>query len=197
MRLRWLSPYYASPAELDVIDLRDGLLIRTVRKPSLLEALVSCAVTGASAALVGFFFIGKREMFALATLSAALGFLIAKRARRFELHVTRLEFVPRGTVGGRAGSMRSVCTADILWLEYQEGTAGDNPGSSPRGLYAVSKGCSICLLPEVDERMTASVIERIKDRFPDFRAQWAAHSPFGTHFISLGLDVPRGPTHEV
>jgi hypothetical protein len=142
---------------------------------------------GAFVALVCSRFLVRWEVIVLASLSASVAFLSAKRAERFELRITRKEFVARGRVGDNLGSIRSVCAADILWLEYQEDTGGADSARHPGGLYAVVKHRSVCILPEIDQEQTCLMIERIKDRFPDFRSQWAGNSPFGNHFISLGL----------
>jgi hypothetical protein len=177
-------------ADLDVVDMSDGLLFKTALEPLLIEALLLCAVTGAFVALVSSRFLVKWEVIVLATLSASVAFFAAKRTRRCELRIGRKEFVSRGNLGDILGPTRSVSAADVLWLEYQESRGGDSPGH-PAGLYAVAKHGSVCLLPDIDEKQTASIIERIKERFPDFRAQWADHSAFGTHFISLGLSEPN------
>jgi len=192
LRLQWLARYYPRAIELNVIELRDGLLVRTERKPSSLEALLSCAVMGAFVTLVCSRFLVWWEVIVLASLSASVAFLSAKRTERFELRITRKEFAARGRVGDNLGSNRSVCAADILWLEYQESTGGADSSGHPEGLYAVVKHRSICILPDIDEKQTSLMIERIKGRFPDFRTQWADHSPFGTHFISLGPNKPNG-----
>ena len=188
MRLRWLSRYYPRPVQSDVIDSRDGLLVRTERKASLMEALLSCAVMGAFVAIACIRFLRIWEVIVLAIVSASLAFLIAKRTERFELRITRKEFVARGRVGDNLGGVRSVCTADILWLEYQEDTTGADSARHPGGLYAVVRHRSICILPDIDQKQTALIIERVKNRFPDLREQWAANSPFGSHFITLGLN---------
>ena len=83
-------------------------------------------------------------------------------------------------------------TSEVRWLEYQEDTTGPETAHHPGGLYAVLKHRSVCVLPDLDEQQTASVIERIKDKYPDLRAQWSEQSFFGKGFISLGLnDEPR------
>ena len=191
MRLESLSRYLVRATELNVIDVREGLLVRTERKPSVVNIFMSCAATGSFVTLLASYFVGKREVIALAVLSATIAYLNAKRTQRFELRISRLEFVARGKVGDNIGSIRTVCAADILWLEYQEDTSGADSAHHPGGLYAVVKRRSICLFPEIDERQAALIIERIKDRFPDFRSQWAGNSPFGIHFTSLGLNEPN------
>jgi len=78
--------------------------------------------------------------------------------------------------------------ADIQRIEYQEDITGPGNSGHPQGLYAVLRYQSVCLLPDMDARQTAMVIERIGEKFPDQCAQWKSPSPFGEHFISLGLN---------
>lgn len=172
-------------------DLGDGLLVRTERGPSLLEALIAGTVMVAFVAIALFRYLVGWEVGVLAILGASVAFLSAKRTQRFELRITRKEFVARGRVGDSLGSIRSLCAADILWLEYQEDTTGPDSARHPAGLYAVVKHRSVCILPDIDQKQTALIIERIKERFPDFREQWASNSPFRSHIITLGLNEPN------
>jgi hypothetical protein len=177
--------------ELSVTEVRDGLRVRTERKPSVAEAMMSSAATGGFEAFAASNFVGKGETIALATLTAKAAYWGGNRTRRFDLRVTRKEFVARGKVGDGLGSIRTVCAADTLWIEYQESGSRRESAQHPKGLYAVVRHRNICILPGIEFEQTNALIERIKDRFPDFREQWVANSPFGTHLISLGLKEPN------
>jgi hypothetical protein len=188
-RMEFRAP--AMPTVLGIVDFDDALLIRAKRMPSLTEAIVSAAAAGGFAGIAVFRFVAMPVMVAIALLAGLLGFLWAIRKRNAELRVTNLEFRLRGRVGDEFGSARSVCRADIRWLEYQEDTSGPETSHHPGGLYAVLLSRSICMLPDIDERQTAVVIERIFEKFPDFRDQWRRNSPYGQHFTTLGLDGPN------
>jgi len=174
-----------------MIDLDDALVIRASRKPSFREGLLSAAAAGGSAGILVFSFMAKPELIAVAVLAASLAFLYAMRKKEVELRITMLEFVLRGRVGDDFGSTRSVRSADIQWLEFQEDTTGPETSHHPGGLYAVLGRRNICLLPDVDERQTALIIARIAERFPGFRRQWESASPFGKRFTSLRLNEPE------
>jgi hypothetical protein len=178
------------PTELNIIDRNDTLLATTKQKPPLLDGLVSATATGGCTGLLASSFVGKPELVALVCLTSSVAFFYALRTRRFELRITRLEFKSRGRLGDSLASTRTVCASDIQWLEHQENTTGLDTAHHPRGLYAVLRHRSVCLLPDVDEQQSASIIERIHDKYPEFRAQWSGQSPFGRHFTSLGLDEP-------
>lgn len=176
--------------ELNVIDLDEALLVTAARKRSTAEGLLSATAVGVATAIVAAFFVGKLLLVALALATGSAAFLWAVRTDRHELRITREKFVSCGRVGDNFGSIRTVDATDIRWLEHQEDTSGPETSHHPGGLYAVLELRSVCLLPELDEQQTNLIIERIKDRFPDFRGRWSGHSPFGRHFTSLGLDEP-------
>ena len=185
-------PRYATLTDLTIIERDDGLVVRTTRVPSLGEGVLSAAAAGVFVGVAASFLAGRPQAIALALLAAVAGYVYARRTRTFELRMTRFQFVAVGRVGDNLGNSGSVSTSEIQWLEHQEDTTGPETAHHPGGLYAVLKHRSVCLLPDVDEQQTASLIERIKDKYPDLRAQWGGQSSFGQHFISLGLnDEPR------
>lgn len=170
------------PTELSFVNLEDALIIRTARKPSLIGVMLSVAGTGGFVLIVAFHFVNKLELSGLTLLAAILAFLFARRKRNVELRITRLEFASQGRVGDNFGSNRRVPTADIQWLEYQDDTIGPATSHHPGGIYAVLARRSICLLPDVDKQQTALILQRINDRFPEFKREWAKKSVFGQHF---------------
>ncbi|MBI1895458.1 MAG: hypothetical protein HYS04_02820 [Acidobacteria bacterium] len=177
---------------VNIVELDNALVVHTERTPSLVEGVLSAVATAVFVGIAGSFVVGNLGALALAVLAAAIGFFFVRWTRKFELRVTRNEFAAQGKVGDNLGSSRSVSTSDIQWLEYQEDTTGPETAHHPGGLYAILTHRTVCLLPDVDEQQTASVIERIKDKYPDLGAQWSGHSSFRKHFISLGLnDEPR------
>ncbi|HXN49803.1 MAG TPA: hypothetical protein VN893_24330 [Bryobacteraceae bacterium] len=169
--------------QLEIRDFEDALLIRTEDDHAPAKAVLSALV---SALFVGFVlgrFLQASLLIPVAVLVATLAFLAALGARKAELRVTNLEFESRGDVGDGSGSTRTVCRADVRWLEHQD--------RGVSGLYAVLRHHSVCMLPYVDEQQAMLVIERIVNKFPDFEKQWEGQSPFGKHFTELGLSRPN------
>ena len=124
----------------------------------------------------------------LYVLAAAVAFLWARRAKRFELRIYPPGVRGKGKVGDNLGLARRVRASDVQRFEYQEDTTGPETSHHPQGLYAVLSFSSICLMPDVDERQTAEIIERIVNKFPDISAHWGGPSPFGKHLTSPGLN---------
>ena len=177
--------------ELTILDGDDALVITSTRKPSLAEVTLSAVAVGGFIAVLAFSFLNEPMVVAVSISAALLTFMYAARKKKVELRITKLEFVSRGRIGDNLGLRRTVCSADIRWLEYQEDTIGPETSHHPGGLYAVLGHRSTCLLPNVSEAQTALIIDRIKERFPDFRTRWEGQSPFGKHFTSLGLNEPK------
>jgi hypothetical protein len=176
--------------EVNLIDLEEALLVNGERKPQLRESILAALITGVCAAIVTSFFVGRVGVILLAALAMPFGFVSAHRSKRFELRVTRMELTSSGRVGDNFELARSVSMSEVRWLEFQNDTTGPETANHPQGLYAVLGRGSVCLLPEVDERQVASIIERIEGRFPAFRDQWHRDSDFGKHFTSLRLNDP-------
>lgn len=174
-------------AHLKIVEFDYSVVVKTEYSVSTLEQAISAVatsvVTGMAVSLVG----GVLVSLTMGALAGACSILVLPRTRRFELQVTKDEFVARGKVGDNPGRTRSVRTKNIKWLEFQEDTTGPETAHHPGGLYAVLSNGAVCLLPDVDEQQTVSVIERIKGKFPELDAQWRSCSPFGKRFISLGL----------
>jgi hypothetical protein len=177
-------------AELKVVDLGKELVIESIRKPSLAEGVLSAVATGGFVAILASRFWGIAALLVAAFLAALLVFLLAMRATKVELRVTRLEFTSRGPVAGDFGSIRNAYSADIQWLEYQEAEPGGDSGK-PGGLYAVLGRRSVCLLPDVDAWQTNQLIDRIEAKFPDLYEQRLHADPFGQRLTLLRLNDPR------
>jgi hypothetical protein len=190
LRLRIGRFDFATVSELNIVDADDALTIRASPKRSLPRAAWSAVAGGGCAAIFASSFIAKPGIIALALLAALAAFLYVRRNQNFELRITSAEFVSRGRIGNDFGSTRRVRAQDIDWLEYQENRTGPEDASHPGGLYAVQGSSSICMLPFVDERQTAVIIERIEGKFPDLSKRWKNKSWFGQHFTTLRLNEP-------
>lgn len=184
---------------IEIVDLDDELVVNSEWRSSIPEAVVSAVVAGGCTALVLLQYVEADTIFAgLASVAAAaVAFMTARRQQSGQLRVTRNRFEARGRIGDRLGSSRAVSSSEVKWLEYQEDTTGVDNADHPGGLYAVLRWRNICLLPYADANQTYSVIERIQDKFPDLRQQWAKVSAFGQNFQTLGLadreaDSPEG-----
>ncbi len=177
--------------EVHVVEIGDALQVNVARKPSLSEGFVSAAVAIGCVAILMSSVFARPVVIVVAIAAGSIAFLHSMRKTISQLIVTKLEFVSRGKVGDNIGSMRTVCLADVQWLEYQEDTSGPESSSHPGGLYAVVGRRSVCLLPDIDEAQTALIIDRILDKFPGFRQQCRANSPFGKNFTLLGLNEPQ------
>lgn len=86
-------------------------------------------------------------------------------ARRSELRISGVECYSRANFGKSLSRGRLVLTADILWLEYNEQgiSLRDEPGT--RGLFAVRRSGSVCLLPLLDGQQTGEIIAAIENKF--------------------------------
>jgi len=84
---------------------------------------------------------------------------------------------------------RIAAVADIHGLEYQKDLTGADSAHHPRGLCAVVKRRSICLLPRIDESRLPGSSNGLRTGFR-ILARWEGHSPFGTNFISICLNEP-------
>jgi hypothetical protein len=72
-------------------------------------------------------------------------------------------------------------------LEYRDQSGGPE-SSAPKGLYAVLKHGSKCILPNLNQQQTDGVIAAIHEQFPDMLTEGnEARSPFGEHFTTLRL----------
>jgi len=173
---------------VNITERDDCLVVRTVRTPSIAEGVLSAAAASVFVGITASFLVGRTTAVVLASIISAITFLYARRARKFELRIDTFKFVALGKVGDHLGKTRSVSVSEIRWLEFQEDATGPETAQHPGGLYAVLKHRKLCLLPDVDEQQTASIIDRIEAKYPALREQWGKESSFGEHFTSLGLN---------
>lgn len=175
---------------LGIHDSGNALVVRAERGPSPISGLVAAFATGSFWVLVFHNLLRLQSRWLLAgttILIAGMSFVLAMRRKSTELRISRDEIISRGPLGDSFRSKRQVNPQDVKWLEYQEDTTGPETSQHPGGLYAVLSQHSVCLLPDIDERQTATVIEQIHKRFPDLSRKWQSQSPFGQNFVSLGL----------
>ena len=174
-------------AQLEILEMKDGLLLRVRQKPSLVERLLALVIPATVAGLVSAHFVSKPVLVVIVILGASLGFIQQMRERRVELRVTKFDFQTRGYFGDGYLGTRSVPSANVRGLRYKESQGGE---ASTPGLFVDLRWGSTCVLPHIDEQQTSQVIEQILQRFPDWRTQWpeGGESPFGKHVITLGLD---------
>jgi hypothetical protein len=119
--------------------------------------------------------------------AAVLSFIAAIRPKRARLTITNVEFLAQGNFSRRFRWGQTVCTGDVRWLEYQEGSRTEDSSNDPGGLYAVMTRGKACLLPFLTEAQTIEIITQIEKTFPGLAEHWRAESPFNTHFLTLGL----------
>ena len=151
--------------QLEIRDFENALLIRTKEDHATTWAGLSAIVSGVFVVIVLGRLLQAPLLILIVVLVAVFGLLQVLRARSVELRVTNLEFESRGYIGDGCGNTRTVCRADVRWLEHQDHT------EYPSGLHAVLRHHSVCILPYVDEHQTTLVIERIVKKFPDFGKQ--------------------------
>src|SRR5438270_6439220 len=123
-----------------------------------------------------------------AVLLSILSVISVLSASWAELRVTMEGFESRGTFAERLRSTTTIRSSEVRWIEYQDDTTGPETAHHPGGLYAVTIRRNVCILPYVDEKETATVIELIERKFPQFTKNWEKSGPFGGHFTTLKLD---------
>lgn len=174
--------------ELKIEDDQDVLFITARQNSSLATAMVGALTAGAFVVIVFHAAFGIAILGLFAAVAGGLTFLVGIRRKVNELRVTKLGFNARGTFGDSFRTVRTVSSADVRWLEYQEDTTGPETSHHPGGLYAVLRFHSVCILPDIDRGQTNEVIGRITDKFPTFKEQWNGQSAFGRNFTSLELN---------
>lgn len=173
--------------QLEIREYRDGLLIKARQRHSLAQGIFSATIAAAFVVLVVKRFVSLPVLILVVVLAAGFGFAQVLREKEAELNVTNLEFRTSGYFGGDYRARRSLSSADVRWLEYQEDRGGIESSYHPAGLYAVLRVGEACMLPHVNEQQAGEIIEAIAKRFPDFSKRWHSESPFGEHFTTLGL----------
>ena len=182
-----LRDIFAPINSLEIFPVNDGLLIRLRTRYSRLQRALVALVVVSVVCNSGTYIASIPVLVGLILIAGVAGFAGTVSERQIQLQVTNREFSLSGSRGGGFGISPSVCSADIKWLEHQDGS-----GEEPEGLYAILRFHKVCVLPHVDPAQADQVIDRIEKRFPDMAERWrASGSTFGRHFITLGLNSPK------
>lgn len=173
-------------SKLSILDLQDQLVVYSTKRPSGREAKLSAAAAGTVTAYMVYQQFGGAAAAGVGLVTGAAMAMMTFRAEAMashaELRVNRHEFVLETRSGEATQAPRRTACFDIQWLEYRPGEADSRAERSQTGLHAVLQGGSVCVLPSVDEREAATVIERIGSKFPELREQWERRSPFGAEY---------------
>jgi hypothetical protein len=174
-------------SKLSILELQDQLVIYSTKRPSSREAKLSAAAAGTGAAYMVYQQFGGAAAAGVALATGAamamMTFRTEARASHAELRVNRHELVLETRTGESVQAPRRTACFDVQWLEYRPGEADSGAARSQAGLHAVLQGGSVCVLPGLDEREAATVIERIGGKFPELREQWERRSPFGVEYL--------------
>ena len=168
-------------------QLTNGLRIHARQETSLWERVFAAGIAGVVAWMASTTFLAGRWRLILSVFAAALSFVAAVRPKRAKLTITNVEFLTQGNFTRRSRSGQTVCTGDVRWLEYQEGSGSEDLPYEAGGLYAVTNRGKACLLPFLTEAQTIQVITEIEKKFTGLAERWRAESPFTSHFLTLGL----------
>ncbi len=165
-----------------------ALLLRVQQSHGHLQSLLSGAIAAVVIAAFLHQHLPMQWLIPICLIVGALSYVAKNRIKNVVLRVTSVEFTTTGFFeGGGVRFHRFVPTADVRWLEYRPETGGGEAAYHPKGLYAVTRSGVSCVLPYLEEQETATVISRIEARFPAFAERWRAESPFGEHYLTLGL----------
>src|SRR5947207_15899264 len=97
--------------------------------------------------------------------------------RKAELRMSACECYTKANFSKSLRRGRTVLTADIRWLGYDEPGFSMHDGAARGGLYGAQSSRSICLLPLLDGQQTAEVIAAIEAKFPGLAEGWRKNSP--------------------
>jgi hypothetical protein len=150
---------------LEIEELRDGLLIRSVRRGSVPLALLAAAIIGAVVFLAGQIYFHRPALVVITVLAAIWGSSRWWRAVRAELRIT--ETGMHATAHTRRGRWmsREIRLVSVRNLEYRAPeTAGKQ--ELPGGLYVQQQWEANCVLPDLDEYQAQNAIDAIHRRFP-------------------------------
>jgi hypothetical protein len=168
-------------------EIRNGLLISVTHQSVWWEQVLAAGIVGAAVWLASVTFLDGRWKLVTSVLVAILSFAAVFRPRYARLTITNVEFLTRGNFSTRFRAPQTVCTGDVRWLEYQEGSRTEDSSHDPGGLYAAMIRGKACLLPFLTEVQTNQLIVEIEKRFPGLAERWRAESPFNTHFLAFEL----------
>lgn len=175
------------PSEVNKIESRHQLRFAVTRTPSLLEVILGTVVPGGAVFIFASMYLEVLLAATAGICAAVIAIPLARRANRVELHVAQTELELHGRIDGSFRSGRTVRSADIQWLQYEESSDGADNSGHPSGLYAMLAHRSVCVLPYLDEKQTHTVMDLIEEKFPELQKRWARGSSFGRNFTSLGL----------
>jgi hypothetical protein len=178
----------AARLEIEIEEIPDGLLIRSVRSGSALYALLSAVVTGAVVFFFARMYFHRPALLVLTVLAATWVSSRWWRTVRVELRMTEVEMQVIGHLRSGHSLNRHIPLANIRRLEYQPGL-GENQADRPGGLYVEQRWKSDCVLPHLDERQTKQAIDAIYQRFPmiPISPQQRERDLFGLDPIKLNL----------
>jgi hypothetical protein len=145
---------------MEIKEFDDQLVIRAELKHRVWCA-VGVGAIGAGVVVAMREVLGWRDVSSIFAGVAALSTFRCWVDGRAELRVSKLEFVMRG--GGKK-TPKSVCLADVEYLQWEEGAR-----RHPEGLYARVGLGSTCLLPYVNAQEVTEIIGRIGAKFPHCR----------------------------
>jgi hypothetical protein len=160
-----------------------GLIAKSKMQHAHLHALLSGCIAASAVAVMAHHYAPAPIVIVVALLGGILGYIEVVRQRTVELRATNLEF--QTITGDLYRSCTAIPRADIESFEYREARGGADH-YEPAGLYAELRRGSKCILPDLNEQQTHSVIEAIYRRFPDMPVK-GAKSSFDKHFTTLGI----------
>jgi hypothetical protein len=175
---------------LQIINSADCLRALVRHSPPFWEKLLTSVITGACIALASARYLPRYAWATLSIVSATATFVAAFKTKRVELRVSNVEFSTGGKARLRMRMAQAVSAAEVRWLEFRE-AAGSEEQPEPRGLYAVKSRGYVCLLPFVTELEANQIIREIAQKFPNVAAFWRSESPYGTNFLSLGIEKTK------
>jgi hypothetical protein len=152
-------------ARLEIEEIPDGLLIRSVRGGSMLYALLGAAVTGVVVFFFARLYFHRPALIVLTILAAIWVSSRWWRTVRVELRITTVEMQVIGHLRSAHSLNRQIPLANIRYLDYRP-HLGEDQSDKPGGLYVQQRWKSDCVLPHLDERQTRQAIDAIYQRFP-------------------------------
>jgi hypothetical protein len=150
---------------LEIEEVRDGLLIRSVRRGSVPFALLGAAVSGAVVFFLGGMYFHRPALIVMTFLAAIWGSSRWWRAVRAELRVTDAEMHAFAHARRGRGVNAHIRLISIRNLEYRAGGKSDK-AEVPGGLYVQQRYEANCVLPDLDEDQVHRAIDAIHRRFP-------------------------------
>jgi hypothetical protein len=152
-------------ASLEIEEIPYGLLIRSVRRGSVVYALLSAALAALIVFLLGRMYFHRPALIVLTVVAAIWGSARWWRAVKVELKVTDYEIQVIGHFRSGSNLNRHIPLSLIRRLEYRPDRAEGKSGL-PGGLYVQQRWQADCVLPHLDEAQTQKAIDAIYRRFP-------------------------------